>query len=403
MTVTKKAPRRAAKKKAAKKKAPAKKAKKKAAKKKATKAKKKDGDAPLSLAERRDKIRARYERPVVIYEDDADQVPVHRSRFPRFNRLVGGLRAGAILELYGPEDSGKSSESIALAADIQASAPEGKNHVVLVNYEGPEPWRWWRTLGLRTDKAHFTQLRPKTLEEGIGDMADLVQSGEVCAVIIDSVYAAEAKAGRDMLKSWQDPKAKTQGKGGMAVEARAWGTAWTAIKGIFQEFDCVCIAVNQVREVIDAGGRPTKGYSGPKLTSPRGKALKFYAWVRLELRGLPLIDDSGDLRKDVDGRRVRMRVIKCKTSDEPRGTVEYDLIRGVGFDVVADLIQCCLDAGAIKHRGGGHYECGKHKIRGKAALRAWVEGSDHVRGVLEQVVDKWLAKQEIEDIVLEVD
>ena len=392
-------PTRLAKKKVAKKKAKKKPAKKKAKAKKKNgskkKPKKKKGD-PLSFADRVAKIRGRYEKPIVIYEDDVES-PRYRTRFVKLNRLLGlgGIKHGAIIEIYGPEDAAKTSISIAIAADIQAVAPKSRNKVVMLNYEMPHDFKWWRTLGLLTDKKHFVMLQPKTLEEGMADMADLVETGEVCAVIIDSVYAASAKASREIMENWRDPTKGGGTGGGISVEARQWAAAWTATKGMFVEHDTVCIAVNQARFDMNMRGGKAKG-AGPRMKSTRGDALKFYAWVRLELRASVLVDENNTMRTDVDGRRVKIRVIKNKTSDEARGIAFYDVIRGFGFDMTAEVIALALECGAIKHKGGGHYTCGARKIHGKAKLRAWIEDSDKVMDVLTRAVETYLAKTEIE-------
>lgn len=385
------------------------KAKKKVKKKTKTKGKTKKADEKpkkdgvISLLDRRNKIRERYDRPVLIFESDEEKVPRPPTRFVRFNRMLGGgLKAGAIIELFGFEDSGKTSTAAAFAADVQQASPPGKRTVVFCNFEGPQPYRWWRTLGLDTteegDHPAFVQLRPKTLEEGMADVYDLCESGEVCCVVIDSVYAAAAKGSAKVMENWRDPKKGGGTGGGLSVEARQWGIAWTALKGSFQDHDIVVIAVNQMRELIETSGPPRKGWMSKPTTTPRGHALKFYAWVRIEMQGRVLVDEDGGLRKDVDGKRVRMRIIKNKTSDDARGIVDYDLIRGFGFDLVGDLISCATEAGAINAKGGGFYEIGTKRIRGKLALREWVEGSQRVQAVLKQYVERWMAKKPLEEL-----
>ena len=115
------------------------------------------------------------------------------------------------------------------------------------------------------------------------------------------------------------------------------------------------------------------------------------------------MDESNTMRTDVDGRRVKIRVIKNKTSDEAKGIAFYDVIRGVGFDMTAEVIDLALECGAIKHGGGGHYTCGKRKIHGRAKLRAWIEESEKVRDVLTRAVETYLAKTEVEDASGHVD
>lgn len=351
---------------------------------------------PLAEKKTLAQLREEYhkgETPCIIYETDSDKTPYYPTRFPRLNHQFGGrgIRAGAIIELFGAEDSGKSSTAIALAADIQKQAPKGKDCVVMTNFEGPEPWSWWRKLGLNTDKAKFIQMRPKSLEEGIGRGARMVATGEVCVWIIDSVYAGEAnESRRQVLGQW----AVGNGKGaGISVEARQWGKAWTSVKGLLQENNCTAIAVNQIREVIGDGNFGGFG-AGPKTTTPRGKALKFYAWVRAELRGIPLgfDDNSKKIYAGKDGRTVRMKIIKNKTSDVARGMVEYALVRGEGFDLLTDLIDLALEAGAIKASGGGNFTIGKHAIRGRANLQKFVQGSEGVKTAIANAVGRYLEK-----------
>lgn len=358
---------------------------------------------PKTLAEIRDEFR-KGDNPVVIYETDSDKTPIYQTRFPLLNvQLGGGVRGGAIIELFGPEDSGKSTSSIAIAADIQKKAPEGKNHVLLTNFEGPEPWDWWRQIGLNTDPKYFTQMRPRSLEEGIGKGARLVETGEVCCWITDSVYAAEAKESRrQVTEQW----AKGEGKGaGMGVEARQWGKAWTSVKGILQDHNCVAIAVNQIRVIINQGGGPKRpGWMPPPTTTPRGGALKFYAWVRLEVRGMSLNQDETMKKRyeGKDGRVVRMRVIKNKTSNVARGMVEYALIRGEGFDLTSDMIDLALQAGIIKAGGGGNFTIGDRKLRGREALEKLIKSSDRLQAALgakvQTYVQSKIAKDEPENL-----
>jgi len=350
-----------------------------------------------SLKARRAAIRNRHTSPTVIYEKD--ERLVIPTRFPLLNQLLGGgVIPGAIIEMFGFEDSGKSSLSTAIAADVQAwwraNGNSTKTHIVIVNYENPEPWKWWGILGIDLEKdadgegVYFTQLRPQSLEEGMADMIDLVESGQVCAVIIDSVYAATAKGSKNIKEDWQNPKKGGGSGGGIAVEARQWGMAWTAFKTVFMEHQVVVIAVNQMREKIETGGGKKPGFHGKPVTTPRGHALKFYAWVRLKLRGKFMPDKA----EGVDGKIINIKVVKNKTSDDGLGQCEYPLVRGVGFDLISDLINLALQAGVIKGGGGGHFQIGKTKIRGKDRLREIILERPKVKAAIEKSVEKWLTR-----------
>ena len=359
-------------------------------------------DSGGTLAERRAKIRERYDRAVVVYADDppAEHVPID---FVMLGRLLGGgLKKGAVIEIAGWEDAGKTSLAIALAAAIQRAAPEGKNHVVMVNFEIVEDRVWWAQLGLKTDDDHFTMIADVPLEEGIGALADLIRSGEVCAAIVDSVYAASSRANDELLANWADPKGKQGGGGGIGVEARQWGVAWTAMKGLFTQFGVICLAVNQVRVKIEmGGGGGKKSYGPPATTTPRGSALKFYAWIRLELSGRMLVDEKDKRRTDVDGRKIRIKVIKNKTSGDQRGFTNYDLIRGQGFDFTSEVIDLCLEAGTIRKSGAWYYVGRKEKavkLQGRAKLREWIEQDPRRREVLTQVVQRHLGRVEDDEL-----
>lgn len=379
---------------------------KKKAKKKATKKTTKKGKAGKTLLEIREQIRARDMKSVVIYESDVDTTPVYPSRFLRLNRLLGGspCRAGAIIELYGLEDSGKSSTAIALAADVQRQAPPGRNTVLLLNFEGALAYPWWRQLGLDTneqgDNPAFIHLRPKSLEQAMSDCIQFVETGRVCAVVLDSIYAATSKASKEMLTKWGETEKSAQDPAGMSVEARQWGKAWNATKTTFMDHEVVVIAVNQAREDMGLGGGPRKGFGPKRITSSRGKALKFFAWIRLQMSGHVLVNDKKEIRSDVDGRQLRMRIIKNKTSGDDRGRVSYDLIRGYGFDLISDLMDLSIEAGVIKGGGGGHYVMGSTKIRGRDKVREKIESSPKLQALLRQRVESYLAKLEVEDLDL---
>ncbi len=366
-----------------------------------SKAKKDEGEKAPKVAKRpalADVLaKIRKEEPTTIrHPGEPIGGTLYPTRFLGLNALLGGgLRGGAIIEPHGFEDAAKTSFSLACAADVQARAPEGKKLVVLVNYELPEDYKWWATLGLqgcypKEDQTLFVQLRPASLEQGIGRLVEILDTGTVCCVVLDSIYAAAARARKQMLLKWASADPKKAKGAALGVEAVKWGEAWTSLKGMFTDLDVVCIAVNQMREKIDVGGRPQKGYMPKPTTTPRGHALKFYAWVRLRMEGWGF---DPKVRPGQDGKRVRISVVKNKTSADAKGRVEYDLIRGVGWDMTSDLIQLSLDSGAVTGGGGGIYTLGSKKIKGKEALVKLIEGEPRLQVALRSRVEKWLAER----------
>lgn len=358
----------------------------------------KDAPRPLALMwDRVQELRAR--RPdapaVALRSDPVVKVP---TRFQAFNAIVGGgVNKGSIIEIFGPENSGKTSWAFAVAGDIQRQAPPGRNIVVMVNYEIPFDYEWWETLGCDVTEegpdACFVQLRPTSLEEGMGDLAFLLETGCVCACIIDSVYAARPKGAAKMLEEWRDSsKSHMAGAGGIGLQARQWGLAWTAIKDLIFEKQVICIAVNQERIVIETGGAPRRGYGKAPTTTPGGRALKFYSWVRLALEGRVLLDSDGKVRKDVDGRAIKLRFIKNKISKELPGRISYDLIRGGGFDQTKELVDLALQSGAIEGKGGGNFYIGKKRIRGRSKLIKLIEDNEPLRDALVTHTKRYLDK-----------
>lgn len=349
--------------------------------------------APLTLAQRQARIRKRYDRPVLVYEEDEIKIPRYPTRFPKVTRMLGGgFPAGSITELAGVEDSGKSSLAIAWAADIQSRAPANKKHVILTNFERrfdkEKSWAWWRQLGLDTSKKNFSLFMPTSLETGIAHGVDLVESGEVCCWIIDSVKAGNSRESTEAVKSWADTKAKNAPIG---VNAKKWGEALNAMVPLFSDTDTVCIAINQVRDLIELGGLVNT--KGPKKTStPGGRALKFFSWFRFEAYGSQLNPerwkDSG-----VDGRHIRLKLIKNGISEAPRSSVHIDLIRGEGFDQTGDLIDSALEAGAIVGKGNGNFEIRGTTIRGYEKLRTAVVEKEALRTWLTKEVETFLTNK----------
>lgn len=346
---------------------------------------KKKTEKKLTIEEIRAKIQ-KQNSSVVVYEDDANSVRIP-TRFHKLNQMLGGgIKKGGIIELFGFEDSGKTSLSLALAADIQARAPIGKQHVVMVNFEKSFDYEWWRQLGLDTDDAVFTHILPDDLEQGIGVLAELIESGAVCCAIIDSVYAAPARARKEMLTNWSKV-----GKGSgvaLGVEAVKWGEAWTALTGKFHKYGTTVLAINQMREKIETGGAPKKAWVKP-TTTPRGHALKFYAWIRLKITKGYLED------RDVDGIGVKIRVQKNKTSDDDKGVIEYPLYRGQGFDLLNDLIDLGEQCGFVQVGGGGFFKIGNEKIRGRANVVERLKNDTELLGELEKRIAAFVKTGEV--------
>jgi RecA/RadA recombinase len=339
----------------------------------------------------------RYARPVLVYEDDVNQVATYPTRIRKLNRLLGGgFPAGSITEIGGLPESGKSSLAATIAADVQQRAPEGQKTVVLLNYEHrldrKASWAWWRKLGLDTSKENFKLLMPLSLEAGIAPATRYVRTGEVCCLIIDSVYAGGSREGQDAVAAMDDPNAK---KAPIGIEAAKWGQIWTAFVPLLSETNTVCLAVNQSRVVINTAGGG--GGYGPQYETGRGEALKFYSWFRLMVSGAQLDRSEGGRWKDqdVDGRNVRFKVVKNGINAAAKGHARMDLIRGEGWDLVGDLVDSALELGVIEHQGSGRYEFeGEQVAHGAKKLYSNLSEDAPFRAKVEAAVEVALAPLE---------
>lgn len=351
--------------------------------------KKKASTKPKTLAQLRKAILARH-NPTIHFEGEAAPAAIP-TRFARLNAVLGGgLFPGSVVEIFGPNDAGKTALALALAADVQKAAPKRKRHVFLSHFEQRQTdaiWKWRRTLGLDTDDLAFTEDRPRTLEVGLSNAVKHIRTGELSAWVVDSVFAGGSKDGAAVVEGWGDSKPKNKSVG---LEARIWGEAWTAIVPLLAETGTIAIAINQERVVINMGG--WKSSYGPEVSSPRGAALKFYAWQRLYLsaRGLDpkRWGDAG-----ADGRSVQVKVIKNGASDAARGKCRYDLIRGVGWDLEGDMLDLALEAGAITGNGKGRFSIqGKLVASSFDRLREFVGKSEKVRAWLAASVSSYLSR-----------
>lgn len=320
-----------------------------------------------------------------------------RTRFHRFDAaLGGGLTAGSLVELYGMEDSCKSSLALSLASDVQRASPEGKRLVVLLNFERVFDPKWAATLGLDLSPECFYQSEPLSLEAGVGEAIQLLKTGAVCALIVDSIFAAASERGSEAVQAWGSGEG---GHAGMAAEARAWGSALPTFNMELKKSGAVALFVNQARIDFSVGGAPKKSFMPPKLVATRGATIPFFAHMRLEMRASNL--DPNEYKgesKDTapDGRQVRIKIVKNKTSGDRRATVTYSLIRGVGFDTLADTINLALECGAISGGGGGHYVVlpgtEDKPVRSRENLVALLRDNDKIRQAVEREVEKHLSK-----------
>jgi len=236
---------------------------------------------------------------------------------------IGGLPVGRIIEIYGPESSGKTTLSLQAIAECQKKG----GIAAFVDEEHAFDRSYAEKLGIDVDNLIISQ--PDDGEQALEIADALIRSGAIDIIVIDSVAALV-------------PKAEIEGEMGeskMGLQARLMSQALRKLTGTINKTGCVCIFINQLREKIGVM------FGNPETTTG-GNALKFYASVRLDIRRI------GQLKEGVEiiGNRTKVKVAKNKLSP-PFRTVEFDIIYGEGISRLGETIDLGVDYEVIKKSG----------------------------------------------------
>lgn len=239
---------------------------------------------------------------------------------------VGGFPRGRVIEIYGPESSGKTSVALHAVGNAQRAGLTA----AFIDAEHAYDPDWAAKLGVDTDKVVFSQ--PDFGEQALQIADKMAGSGLFGIIVIDSVAALV-------------PKAELDGEIGdshIGLQARMMSQALRMITGKASATKTTVVFINQLREKVGV-------FFGNPETQPGGKALKFYASVRLDVRRIDTLKVSGD----PVGNRVRVRVVKNKVNP-PFGVAEFDFMFGVGIDRVRELIDLAVERGVLR-KAGSHY------------------------------------------------
>jgi recombination protein RecA len=268
---------------------------------------------------------------------------------------VGGFPRGRVVEIYGPESSGKTTIAIHTIAEAQKKG----GICAIIDAEHAFDAGYARKLGVDVDNLIISQ--PDYGEQGLEIADRLISSGAIDVVVIDSVAALV-------------PKGELEGEMGdskMGLQARLMSQALRKLTATISRTGCCCIFINQLREKIGVM------FGNPETTTG-GNALKFYASVRLDIRRISQIKD-GDI---ASGNRTRVKVVKNKVAP-PFRQVEFDIIFGEGISKVGEIIDMGVELG-ILNKSGSWFSYGDSKIgQGRDAVKQFLHDNPEVMDEIE--------------------
>ena len=271
---------------------------------------------------------------------------------------VGGLPRGRVIEIYGPESSGKTTVALHVVAEAQKMG----GVAAFIDAEHALDPVYARKLGVDVDQLYVSQ--PDTGEQALEICEALVRSGAIDIVVIDSVAALV-------------PKAEIDGEMGdsfVGLQARLMSQALRKLTGIVNKTNSTCIFINQLREKVGVM------YGNPE-TTPGGRALKFYASVRIDIRrGEQLKDGS-----TVVGNRTKAMIVKNKVAP-PFRTAEFDILYGEGISKEGSLLDNAVALDII-HKSGAWFSYGDQRIgQGRENTRKYLKENPEIAAEIDKLV-----------------
>lgn len=280
---------------------------------------------------------------------------------------VNGIPRGRVTEIYGPEASGKTT----LALQVIAQAQKAGGYAAFIDAEHAFDPKYAKALGINTDELLVSQ--PDSGEQALEITETLIRSGALDVIVVDSVAALV-------------PRAELEGEMGdshMGLQARLMSQALRKITGIVSKSRTSCIFINQVREKIGVM------FGNPETTTG-GRALKFYASVRIDIRRIGSIK-KGD---EVLGNRTKVKIVKNKVAP-PFKVVEFNILYGKGISRVSEILDLAVEYDIIEKRGSWYRYEGEPIGQGTDAAIQFLEEDEKLTANIEAIVREKLMPKEV--------
>ena len=290
---------------------------------------------------------------------------------------IGGIPKGRIIEVYGPESSGKTTLALHMIAEAQKKGGEA----AFIDAEHALDPVYAKHLGVDIDNLIVSQ--PDTGEQALEIAEALVRSGAIDIIVVDSVAALVPKAEID----------GDMGDAHVGLQARLMSQALRKLAGVINKSNSVIVFINQLREKVGV-------MFGNPETTPGGRALKFYASVRMDIRKIENIKQDGD----VVGNRVRVKVVKNKVAP-PFREAEFDIVYGKGISKSGNILDLGINLGLVEKSGSWFGYNGNRIGQGRENAKKYLEDNPEIMNEIEQKIrnnfneafEKSLGEEEIDE------
>ncbi|MGM9947382.1 recombinase RecA [Floccifex sp.] len=269
---------------------------------------------------------------------------------------VGGYPKGRIIEIYGPESSGKTTLALHAIAEVQKKG----GRAAFIDAENAIDPVYAKNLGVNIDELILSQ--PDSGEQALNICEMLIRSGAIDLIVVDSVAALV-------------PQVELDGEMGdlqVGAQARMMSKAMRKLAGAMNHQECTAIFINQLREKVGV-------FYGNPETTPGGRALKFYASVRVDIRKADVIKNGSE----IVGNKVKIKVVKNKVAPPFKQAV-IEIMYGEGISYLSELLDMCVNAGIVKKAGAWFSYNGDKIGQGREAAKLYIKSNPDFQKELEE-------------------